>query len=94
MKKYLLLFFLWPFVSIAQNGPPLSLEKAYELAQQNYPLIKQRDLIRQSKDLTVDNLSKGFLPQFSASGQLSYQSAVSGVEISIPGISIATVNKF
>ena len=93
MKQQLLLFFLWPFVSIAQNVPTLSLQKAYELAQQNYPLIKQRDLITQAKDLTVDNLSKGFLPQFSASGQLSYQSAVSGVEISIPGISIATVNK-
>ena len=93
MKKILILFFLAPFLSKAQNGKPLGLQKAYELAQQNYPLIKQNNLIKQSKDITVDNLDKGFLPQFSFSGQATYQSAVSGVEIPIPGISIATVNK-
>lgn len=93
MKKILILFFLAPFLSMAQTGQPLGLQKAYELARQNYPLIKQSDLIKQSKDITVDNLDKGFLPQFSLSGQATYQSAVSGVEIPIPGISIATVNK-
>ena len=93
MKKILILFFLVPFFSLAQPGQTLSLQKAYELARQNYPLIKQSDLIKQSKDITVDNLDKGFLPQFSIMGQATYQSAVSGVEIPIPGISIATVNK-
>ncbi|MGB3154516.1 MAG: TolC family protein [Chitinophagaceae bacterium] len=93
MKKILILFFLAPFLSMAQTGQPLGLQKAYELARQNYPLIKQSDLIKQSKDITVDNLDKGFLPQFSIMGQATYQSAVSGVEIPIPGISIATVNK-
>ena len=72
---------------------PLSLQRAYDMAQQNYPLIKQRDLIKQTTGYTVDNLSKGFLPQISFSGQATYQSEVTGVKIPIPGISIASVNK-
>ena len=91
MKRILFVYCLLPFVSFAQQS--LSLQKACELAQQNYPLIKQRDLIKQSKDITVDNLSKGFLPQINLSGQASYQSAVTGVNIPIPGIAFALVNK-
>ena len=71
----------------------LGLQKAYEMAQQNYPLIKQRDLLKQTTSLTIDNLSKGFLPQFSLSGQVTYQSEVTGVTIPISGISITPVNK-
>ena len=93
MKRILIIFCLLPLFSLAQNGQSLNLQKAYELALQNYPLIKQRDLIKQSKDITVDNLSKGFLPQINLSGQASYQSAVTGVNIPIPGISFALVNK-
>jgi outer membrane protein TolC len=85
-------FLLFTFSSTAQEQS-LSLQKAYELAQQNYPLIKQRELIKQTTAYTIDNLSKGFLPQFSLSGQATYQSEVTGVDIPIPGISFAKVNK-
>ena len=71
----------------------LSLQKAYELAQQNYPLIKQRELIKQTTGYTIDNLSKGFLPQLSFSGQATHQSAVTGVDIPVPGISFSSVSK-
>ena len=57
--------------SFAQES--LSLQKVYDLAQQNYPLIKQRDLIKQTSAYTIDNISKGFLPQVSFSGQATYQ---------------------
>jgi outer membrane protein TolC len=93
MKQIFIIFCLLPFVPVAQNGQSLSLQKAYELAQQNYPLIKQRDLIKQSKDITVDNLSKGFLPQISLSGQATYQSEVTQVKIPVPGITINPLDK-
>ena len=103
MKRILIIIINYSFFlpdCIGQSGiinssaqGSLSLQKAYELAQQNYPLIKQRELIKQTTDYTVDNLSKGFLPQFSLSGQMTYQSEVTGVKIPIPGISIASVNK-
>jgi len=41
----------------------------------------------------VENLQKGFLPQFSISGQATYQSDVTSVPISIPGFSIEAPNK-
>jgi hypothetical protein len=52
----------------AQQGGSLSLEQAQELAQQNYPLTKQRDLLRQTEQYTLGNLNKGYLPQLAING--------------------------
>ena len=61
----------------AQTAQSLSLQKAYELAQQNYPLIKQRELIKQTSEYSVRKiLAKGFLPQINLSGQATYQSGL------------------
>jgi outer membrane protein TolC len=62
---------------------PLTLEDCYQLAQKNYPLIKQRELISRSGNYTVANAAKGYLPQLNFSGQGTYQSQV--VEIPFPG---------
>ena len=92
MKRLLTTLLFLPALLTAQQAP-LSLQKAYELAQQNYPLIKQRDLIRQSSDYTIDNLSKGYLPQFSLGAQATYQSEVTQVKVPIPGVIIEPPNK-
>ncbi|WP_462237906.1 TolC family protein [Ferruginibacter sp.] len=91
--KLLVTLLMLPFFLPAQPKQPLSLSKAYELAQQNYPLVKQRDLVKQTVGINIDNLSKGFLPQFNLSGQASYQSDVTQVNIPIPGISITPPSK-
>jgi len=91
MKRILIIICLLPFLAFSQQT--LNLQKAYELAQQNYPLIKQRDLIKQTTGLTIDNLSKGFLPQISLSGQATYQSDVTAVKVPIPGVNIELPNK-
>ncbi|MBO9201140.1 MULTISPECIES: TolC family protein [Niastella] len=70
----------------AQDNNRLTLEQAYDLARQNYPLIKQKDLVRQTATLTIENLNKGFLPQFTVSGQATVQSDVTRVGVNIPGI--------
>lgn len=87
MKQILLTMLLLPALLQAQQQT-LSLAKAYDLATQNYPLIKQRDLVLKTSSLNIDNLSKGYLPQFSVSGQATYQSDVTQVSIPIPGITI------
>jgi len=92
MKRLLTVLMALPIILSAQEQT-LSLQKAYELAQQNYPLIKQRDLIKQTSVYSIDNLSKGFMPQLNFSGQATYQSAVTGVEIPIPGISFSSIDK-
>ena len=80
-------------MALAQQTEGLTIDKAYELARNNYPMIKQRDLISKTKDYSVENAAKGYLPAFSVNGQATYQSAVTNLPLSIPGIKIPTFNK-
>lgn len=77
----------------AQDNARLTLQQAYDLARQNYPAIRQKDLVRQTASLSIENLSKGFLPQLDVSGQATYQSDVTSVPVSIPGIKIEAPGK-
>src|SRR5262245_33282091 len=79
--------------SAAAQEQVLTLQKAYDLALQNYPLIKQRELIKQTSEYTVENLGKGFLPQININGQATYQSAVTEVKLPAPGIFIEPLSK-
>jgi outer membrane protein TolC len=76
-----------------QAQQSLSLQQAYDLAQKNYPLIKQRELVKQTTDLTIDNLNKGYLPQFSLGGQATYQSEVTTIDVPIPGFKFNAPSK-
>lgn len=75
------------------SSAQLTLDSAYIAARKNYPLIKQKDLIRQTADLTIENLRQGYLPQFSLSGQATYQSDVTKVDVPVPGIKIEPPSK-
>jgi outer membrane protein TolC len=86
----LLLFLTAP--SMAQDNA-LTLEACYKLATQNYPLIKQRELIRQTREYSVENASRGWLPQLSFSGQATYQSQTIAFPFKIPGISLPVYSK-
>lgn len=94
MKRLLLLLLIaFSLDTGAQPLQQLSLTTAWELAQKNYPAVKQKELVRQTAGISVENLQKGFLPQFSISGQATYQSDVTSVPISVPGFSIEAPNK-
>jgi len=93
MKRLPIILLMLPVVIHAQQKQMLSLSKAYELAQQNYPLIKQKDLLKQTASINIDNLSKAFLPQVSLSGQATYQSEVTEVKVPIPGVTINSSSK-
>lgn len=83
------------YSSIAQTPETLTIEKVYQLARKNYPLIKQRDLITKAKDYSVSNAAKGYLPVFSVNGQATYQSTVTSFPFTIPiaGFKIPTYSK-
>ena len=53
-----------------------TLDECQQAAERNYPLIKRMDLIRQTTDLNVGNIQKGWLPQLSVMAQYTYQSDV------------------
>ena len=80
---------------IAQTISKLNIEQAYQLAQKNYPLTKQRGLITKTKEFTVANTAKGYLPVFSLNGQATYQSAVTNFPFTlpIPGFSLPSYSK-
>jgi len=63
------------------------------LARNNYPLIKQKDLISRSAFLNIENINTAYLPQLSVNGQASYQSDVTNIKIPIPGVNIAPLSK-
>ncbi len=75
------------------HAQTLSIEDCYKLAEQNYPLIKQRDLILKSRDYTTENAAKSYLPQLSINGQATYQSEVTQVPIKLPGSDISAISK-
>ena len=79
----------------AQSPSKLSIQEVYRLARDNYPMIKQRDLISKTKTYTVDNAAKGYLPVFSVNGQATYQSAVTSFpfNINIPGFTLPVYSK-
>jgi len=59
----------------------LTLGQCYQLAEANYPLTKQRELIRQTRDYNISNIAKGNYPQLDVNGTGTYQSAVTNIEI-------------
>ena len=54
----------------------VSLEECYAAAQRNYPLVRQYELIEKSKDYTLSNASRAYLPQVTFSAKASWQSDV------------------
>ena len=61
-KYYLLAMILLPVAVHA-----LSLNEARSMARDNFPAIRQYRMIEQSRDFTLDNVAKGWLPQVSIS---------------------------
>ena len=86
MKTFTTLVLILAFGHGAQAQTTLSLEECYERALTNYPLIRERGLIHQTLNYSVENASKGSLPRISFGGQASYQSDVTEIPIDMPGI--------
>lgn len=74
----------------------LTIEECFTLARQNYPLIKQYNLIVRSSKYSVENAGKLYLPQLTISGQASYQSQTinfGDVLPSMPGLTPPDLSK-
>ena len=69
------------------------MEQCKAWARDNYPVIKQYDLVEQSRRFTVANAAKAWLPQVGVSGTASYQSDVTTIPITLPGVDIPTLSK-
>ena len=83
MKKKNLIFVMFAF-AIGVNAQ--TLDECQRAAEQNYPLIRQYDLIATTTAMTVKNIAKGWLPQIAASAQATYQSDVAAWPESMYGM--------
>lgn len=82
-------FWVWAMGMCALQGTlsaQLTLEACYRAARENYPLVRQFDLIERTKDFIVENATKSYFPQLGFSGKASYQSDVTKMPFSIPGV--------
>src|ERR1700759_1122373 len=95
--KYIVLIIVAGFSADAVRGQAtrLTIEECYRLARKNYPLIKQRDLLTRTKEYSVSNAAKGYVPAFSVNGQATYQSAVTTFPFTLPikGFSLPNYSK-
>ncbi|GBU07250.1 transporter [Bacteroidales bacterium] len=92
-KNIFLAFCIMTFsVSVAQVKT-LTIDLCQQKARDNFPLIKKFELLEASKDYTLSNISKAYLPQVSFKAQATYQSAVTGLPLKIPGIDVPTLSK-
>ena len=89
--KILKYLFLLLFFSV--NAQTLTLQECYDLAKQNYPLIKRHDLIAKTKEYNLQNAAKGWLPQIQIVGQATYQNDVIQFPIQLPNMTIEPVSK-
>ena len=91
MIRIFLLLCAWSLNAISQAQ--ITLESCKQQARENYPLVRQYDLIQLSEQYTLSNVAKGNLPQISISGKISYQSEATTFPFEIPGLGMKGLPK-
>jgi outer membrane protein TolC len=94
MKKILLAgLIVFSLPVFAQKTDTLSLLTCQQQAMDNYPLIKQKDLLSSSEEMKIQNLNTSWFPQLTLNGQATYQSAVTQIPQINPMFSFPSMNK-
>jgi outer membrane protein TolC len=86
MKRFLFFILLYTASLTAQTVDKVTLDDCYTWASSNYPVAKQRGLIKQNTALSINTLEKNLLPQIELNAQGSYQSEVTTFSLDIPGV--------
>jgi outer membrane protein TolC len=92
MKKYILLLLLF-YCKASFSQDTLTLDSCQKKGRENYPMIKQKDLINKASEIRLSNIGKTYIPQLNLNGQATYQSAVTEIPINIPGMNIPSLYK-
>nr|WP_314688300.1 TolC family protein [uncultured Porphyromonas sp.] len=81
LTKALALALLTLLIPRAGSAQELTLEECWRQAEAHYPLSRQYALIEQTKDYSLSNASKRYLPQLSLTAKASYQSEVTKIPL-------------
>lgn len=96
--KRILTICLALLVSVAAQAQ-ITLDECRALARANYPEIRQYDLIQQTKNYSLSNARRAWIPQISFTAQATWQTAVPGFPddltklFAAQGINIPGLNK-
>jgi len=93
MKRTILFNLLIFIILMSLNAQSLSIDTCQAKAARNYPLVKQFGLIEMTEKYNISNANKGYLPQLTLAGKATYQSEVTSIPITIPGITIPSLTK-
>ncbi|MDR1984670.1 MAG: TolC family protein [Prevotellaceae bacterium] len=80
-------------ISFNLSAQFITIDECHKKAKENYPLIRQYDLIERSKEYTLSNITKGYFPQFQINAKATYQSDVTSIPISVPNMDIPKISK-
>lgn len=98
MKRILFLI-LGCFATVCAAKAQPTLDECRRLAREHYPEIRQYDLIRQTKEYTLSNANKSWVPQVAFAAQATWQTAVPTLPdaltgmLSQQGVNIPGINK-
>lgn len=84
---------LFSLVASAQHKEEITLQQLQTLAKENYPLLKQKQMYTDIATNKTKQLSTNFYPQVTVTGQATYQSEVTELNIPIPGVTGGFVQK-
>ncbi|MDD2477029.1 MAG: TolC family protein [Dysgonamonadaceae bacterium] len=94
MKSRKLLFLGMLFLLIVGvKAQTVTLNECQDMARNNYPAISRFSIIEQSKNYTLANANKAYLPQLSLEAKATYQSDVITIPLDMPGLEIPVPDK-
>lgn len=89
MKARLVFFFIFiTHFSLAQQIDTLTLGVSYEIARNNWPLIKKKAMNKQIAALKLQNIKTNLYPRINLNAQATYQSDVTKIDIEVPMMDI------
>ncbi|NLO70413.1 MAG: TolC family protein [Porphyromonadaceae bacterium] len=95
--KQLFLTILLFSLSLSVYSQAITLDECQDLARANFPIAKQQGMIDQITKATIEALMAQYFPQFRLSGQASYQSDVTKIDLQmpegLPTIDVPTIDK-
>ena len=94
MKSIRLLFLgILLLLAIGAIGQVVTLDECQAMARDNYPAVARFSIIEQSKNYTLSNANRAYLPQLSLEGRATYQSDVITIPLDMPGLEIPVPDK-
>ena len=86
MRLKIFLFFaalIWLNSSLV-SSQVITLDEIQKKAESNYPAVAQYGIIEKTKDFSISNANRAFLPQGTLSAQATWQSDVTHIDIDLP----------